>query len=77
MSGLMAGPAWLTLRVHGWSASCYEMSDDRAFAFLVRASSHRNIKLRSVAEELVGEANLRQRATDVPRLGFEPRLCGF
>jgi GAF domain-containing protein len=37
----------------------YEMSDDRAFAFLVRASSHRNIKLRAVAEELVCEANLR------------------
>jgi GAF domain-containing protein len=37
----------------------YEMSDDRAFAFLVRASSHRNIKLRAVAEELVAEANLR------------------
>lgn len=37
----------------------YQMSDDRAFAFLVRASSHRNIKLRAVAEELVAEANLR------------------
>ncbi len=37
----------------------YEMSDDRAFAFLVRASSHRNIKLRAVAQELVEEANLR------------------
>ena len=37
----------------------YEMSDDRAFAFLVRASSHRNLKLRAVAEELVAEANRR------------------
>ena len=37
----------------------YEMSEDRAFAFLVRASSHRNIKLRAVAEELVCEANRR------------------
>ncbi len=35
----------------------YEMNEDRAFAFLVRASSHRNIKLRLIAEELVGEAN--------------------
>jgi GAF domain-containing protein len=37
----------------------YQMSEDRAFAFLVRASSHRNIKLRAVAEELVAEANQR------------------
>ncbi len=37
----------------------YEMNEDRAFAFLVRASSHRNIKLRLIAEELVGEANAR------------------
>jgi GAF domain-containing protein len=37
----------------------YQMSEDRAFAFLVRASSHRNIKLRAVAEELVCEANRR------------------
>ena len=37
----------------------YEMSEDRAFAFLVRASSHRNIKLRVVAEGLVAEANRR------------------
>ncbi|RYC09628.1 GAF and ANTAR domain-containing protein [Nocardioides zhouii] len=37
----------------------YQMSDDRSFAFLVRASSHRNIKLRAVAEELVADANLR------------------
>ena len=37
----------------------YQMTEDRSFAFLVRASSHRNIKLRAVAEELVTEANLR------------------
>ena len=37
----------------------YQMNEDRAFAFLVRASSHRNIKLRAVAQELVGEANAR------------------
>jgi len=37
----------------------YEMNEDRAFAFLVRASSHRNIKLRAVAQELVDEANVR------------------
>ncbi|MCW2739556.1 GAF and ANTAR domain-containing protein [Nocardioides sp.] len=35
----------------------YEMNEDRAFAFLVRASSHGNIKLRAVAQELVDEAN--------------------
>ena len=37
----------------------YVMSEDRAFAFLVRASSHRNLKLRAVAQELVDEANAR------------------
>ncbi len=35
----------------------YEMNEDRAFAFLVRASSHTNIKLRAVAEELVAQTN--------------------
>lgn len=35
----------------------YHMSEDRAFAFLVRASSHGNIKLRVVAEQLVNEGN--------------------
>ncbi len=35
----------------------YEMDEDRAFAFLVRASSHANIKLRAVAQELVDERN--------------------
>lgn len=37
----------------------YEMNEDRAFAFLVRASSHGNIKMRAVAQELVAEANAR------------------
>jgi GAF domain-containing protein len=37
----------------------YEMNEDRAFAFLIRASSHRNIKLRTIAQELVDEANAR------------------
>jgi GAF domain-containing protein len=35
----------------------YHLSEDRAFAFLVRASSHANIKLRDVAQNLVDEAN--------------------
>jgi len=35
----------------------YEMDEDRAFAFLVRASSHANIKLRAVAQELVERRN--------------------
>jgi hypothetical protein len=35
----------------------YEMNEDRAFAFLVRASSHANIKLRAIAQELVDERN--------------------
>ncbi len=35
----------------------YAMNEDRAFAFLVRASSHANIKLRVVAQELVDEGN--------------------
>ena len=35
----------------------YEIGEDRAFAFLVRASSHRNIKLRAVAQELVDRRN--------------------
>lgn len=33
------------------------MNEDRAFAFLVRASSHANIKLRVVAQQLVNERN--------------------
>ena len=41
----------------------YGMNEDRAFAFLVRASSHANIKLRSVAQELVEEGNRVQTAS--------------
>jgi len=37
----------------------YEMNEDRAFAFLVRASSHSNIKVRDIAQELVDQANKR------------------
>jgi GAF domain-containing protein len=33
----------------------HQITEDPAFAFLVRASSHRNIKLRAVAHELVAE----------------------
>ena len=33
----------------------YETSEERAFAFLVRASSHGNVKLRDVAAEVVRE----------------------
>lgn len=33
----------------------YDMGEDRAFAFLVRASSRGNVKLRDVAEELVDQ----------------------
>ena len=35
----------------------YQMDEDRAFAFLVRASSHSNIKLRDIAQELVDQRN--------------------
>ena len=35
----------------------HTMNEDRAFAFLVRASSHTNIKLRDIAQELVDERN--------------------
>ena len=37
----------------------YEMNEDRAFAFLTRASSHGNVKLIAVAQELVDQANER------------------
>jgi GAF domain-containing protein len=37
----------------------YKLPDDRAFAFLTRLSQHRNVKLRTVAEEIVT-------ANDVP-----------
>jgi GAF domain-containing protein len=34
----------------------YSLNDQRAFAFLQRLSSHRNVKLRQVAQELVDDA---------------------
>jgi GAF domain-containing protein len=36
-----------------------QLNEDRAFAYLVRASSHSNIKLRAVAQGLVDERNRR------------------
>jgi GAF domain-containing protein len=35
----------------------YHLTEDRAFAFLVRASSHANTKLRDIAQTMVDEAN--------------------
>lgn len=47
----------------------YDMSEDHAFGFLVRASSHRNIKLRAIAQELVDEANVKgMESRRAPRL---------
>jgi GAF domain-containing protein len=39
----------------------YEMNEERAFSFLVRASSNGNIKLRDVAQELVDSGNRREK----------------
>ena len=48
----------------------YELTEDRAFAFLTRLSSHRNVKLRQVAAEMVAEAEQRHgERTDPPRRG--------
>ncbi len=38
----------------------YELDEDRAFQFLVRVSTHSNIKLRDIAQELVDQANNRK-----------------
>jgi GAF domain-containing protein len=35
----------------------HEINEDRAFAFLIRASSHGNIKLRAIAQEIVDQRN--------------------
>ena len=43
----------------------YELTDERAFAFLARLSSHRNVKLRNVAQEIVEETQ--QRGTSAQR----------
>jgi GAF domain-containing protein len=40
----------------------YKLNDERAFAFLKRLSSHRNVKLRVVAQELVADAVVEDRA---------------
>jgi GAF domain-containing protein len=40
----------------------YDITEDRAFAFLVRASSHGNIKLREIARRIVDEKNADARA---------------
>ena len=40
----------------------YDIDEDRAFAFLVRASSHGNIKIRDIAQQLVDERNARPAA---------------
>lgn len=47
----------------------YELTDERAFAFLARLSSHRNLKLRQVAREVVEETRARvgSRPTALPR----------
>jgi AmiR/NasT family two-component response regulator len=37
----------------------YTIDEDAAFAFMVRASSHGNIKLRDIAQGLVDDANSR------------------
>ena len=41
----------------------YQLNDERAFAFLKRLSSHRNVKLRTVAAELVADAEASREAT--------------
>lgn len=37
----------------------YDLTDDRAFAFLTRLSQHRNVKLRLVAQEIVADTEQR------------------
>jgi hypothetical protein len=39
----------------------YDLNDERAFAFLKRLSSHRNVKLRLIAQELVDTADSGER----------------
>ncbi len=43
----------------------YQMNADRAFAFLIRASSHGNVKLRDVAQEIVDQVNEKQQPSAV------------
>ena len=37
----------------------YDLNDEHAFAFLKRLSSHRNVKLRAVAEEIISATDHR------------------
>jgi GAF domain-containing protein len=41
----------------GMTMERYHLDEDRAFAFLLRASSHSNVKLRDLAASLVADAN--------------------
>jgi hypothetical protein len=41
----------------------YDLNDEHAFAFLKRLSSHRNVKLRQVAEEIIAETQQRSVTT--------------
>lgn len=50
----------------------YGIDEDRAFQFLVRASSTSNVKLRHVAQELVASANEKARRTRVAQAGQVP-----
>ena len=43
----------------GLTMARFEISSDRAFQYLVRASSTANIKIRAIAEEVVAQANVR------------------
>ena len=51
----------------------YEMNEDRAFAFMVRASSHGNVKVRDVAQGLVDEATT---GSSARRACFSPPPAG-
>jgi GAF domain-containing protein len=44
----------------------YGIDDDRAFHFLIRASSSSNVKLREVAKEVVATTNEKHRPTSTP-----------
>lgn len=44
----------------------YQLDEDRAFKFLVRASSTQNIKLRDIAQELVNQTRQRQSGEEPP-----------
>jgi hypothetical protein len=51
----------------------HHLDREAAFAFLAHDSSHRNIKLHVVAEELVVQAESRTEADE----GFEGRACAM